>query len=95
MNDPFKTQEAEIFHPEGHDSSFPDFNTRWLPTFDEDIKTKAGMNLEKGSDILKKASSFYMYGLGLIALLIILPAILRFLYELSSYLFDISGNLFP
>jgi hypothetical protein len=36
-----------------------------------------------------------MYGLGLVALIIILPAIVRFLYEFSRWAFDAAGNIFP
>lgn len=93
--DPFENQKHEIYQPPVQDTGFPDFNTRWLPQFDEGIKTKTGKNLEKGADILKKTSNLYMYGLGLIALLIILPAILRFLYEFSRWAFDLAGNIFP
>ena len=95
MNDPFEPQKTEIYQPPSQEPNFSDFNIRWLPTFDEGIKTKIGTNLEKGSDILKKASSFYVYGLGLVTLLIILPPVIRFLYEFSSWLFDVAGNLFP
>lgn len=95
MHDPFEPQKTEIYQPPGPDTNFPDFNTRWLPSFDEGIKTKTGKSLEQGSDILKKASSFYVYSLGVITLLIFLPAIIRFLYECSSWLYDKSGNIFP
>ncbi|MCK4454605.1 hypothetical protein KAU51_04685 [Candidatus Parcubacteria bacterium] len=92
---PFENQKHENYHPPTQDIGFPDFNTRWSPQFNEGIKTKTGKILEKGADILKKASNFYMYGLGLIALLIFLPAILRFLYEFSSWVFDAAGKIFP
>ena len=96
MHDPFKNQQAEIIHPPVQDAGFPDFiNTDWtLPSFEEDVKTKTGKGLEKGIDILKKASSFYFFALGLIALLIFLPTIIRFLYELSSWFYEGIGNLF-
>ena len=74
--DPFENPKQEIYKPPVPDNQFPDFNTRWLPQFEEDITTKTGKNLDKGSDILKKTCSFYMYGLSLAALLIILPAAL-------------------
>ena len=93
--DPFENQNHEIYQPPAQDNQFPDFNTRWLPQFDEGVKTKTGKTIEQGTDILKKGSSFYMYGLGLIALIIILPAILRFLYEFSRWAFDAAGNIFP
>ena len=93
--DIFENQKPEIHHPPAQDAGFPDFNTRWLPLFDEGIKTKTGKTLEQGTDILKKTSNLYMYGVGLIALLIILPAILRFLYEFSRWAFDAAGNIFP
>jgi hypothetical protein len=92
--DPFENQKTEIYQPPAQDAGFPDFNTKWMPQFEEGIKTKVGTNLEKGSDILKKSSSLYVYALGLIALLIFFPAILRFLYEFSRWAFDISGNIF-
>jgi len=95
MLDPFENQSQEIFQPPTQENQFPDFNTRWLPQINDGIKTKTGKNLEKGSDILKKASSFYIYGLGLSALVIILPAIIRFLYEFSSWAYDKAGNIFP
>ncbi|MFH2059393.1 MAG: hypothetical protein ABIJ59_10895 [Pseudomonadota bacterium] len=93
--DPFETQKQTINYPPAQDSQFPDFNTRWLPQFEEGIETKTGKNLEKGSDILKKASSFYFFGIGLIALIIFLPAIVRFLYEFSRWAYDGAGNIFP
>jgi len=93
--DPFENQKHEIYQPPVQDTGFPDFNTRWLPQFDEGIKTKTGKTLEQGTDILKKTSNLYMYGVGLIALLIILPAFLRFLYEFSRWAFDAAGNIFP
>ena len=95
MLDPFENQKNEIYQPPVQDTGFPDFNVRWLPQFDEEIKSKTGKNLEKGTDILKKTSNFYMYGLVLIALLIILPAILRLVYEFSRWAFDAAGNIFP
>ena len=95
MHDPFENQKQEIYQPPAIDNQFPDFNTRWLPQFDEGIKTKTGKNLEKGSDILKKSASFYRYGIGLTALLIILPAIVRFLYEFSSWAYKAVGKIFP
>ena len=93
--DPFENQQHEIYQPPVPDNQFPDFNTRWLPQFEDGIKTKTGKNLDKGSDILKKSCNFYMYGLGLAALIIILPAIARFLYEFSSWAFDAAGKIFP
>lgn len=93
--DPFENQKTEIYQPPAQDAGFPDFNTKWLPQFEEGIKTKIGKKLEQGTDILKKGSNFYIYGLGLIALLIILPAILRFLYEFSRWAFENAGNIFP
>lgn len=93
--DPFeRNQEQEIYHPASVPDDFPDFNTRWLPQFDEGIETETGKNLEKGSDILKKASSFYIFGLGLIALIITFPAILRFLYEFSRWAYNWAGDIF-
>lgn len=96
MHDPFKEQKAEIYQPPVQDAGFPDFiNTKWtLPSFEEGVKTKTGKGFEKGIDILKKASSFYFFALGLIALLIFFPTIIRFLYELSSWLYKGIGNLF-
>ena len=93
--DPFENQKHEIYQPPAKDSQFPDFNTRWLPQVDEGIKTKTGKSLDQGSDILKKASNFYIYGLGLTALIIFLPAIVRFLYEFSSWAYEAAGNVFP
>ncbi len=93
--DPFENHKQEIYQPPPVQDGFPDFNARWIPEFDEGIKTKIGENLEKGSDVTKKASKFYMYGLGLIALIIILPAIMKFLIEFSSWAFDAAGNIFP
>lgn len=93
--DPFENQQQELWQPPTQNIQFPDINTKWLPQLDEGIKTKAGKNLEKGSDILKKASSFYVYTLGLIALIIFLPAIVRFLYEFSSWAYEMAGKIFP
>ena len=93
--DPFENQKHEIYQPPAQDNQFPDFNTRWLPQFEEGIKSKTGKKLDQGSDILKKASNFYIYGLGLVALIIFLPAIVRFLYEFSSWAYEAAGNIFP
>ncbi len=93
--DPFEHPKQEIYQPPIPDNQFPDFNTRWLPQFEEGIKTKTGKNLDKGSDIIKKSCNFYMYGLGLAALIIFLPAIVRFLYEFSSWAYEAAGNIFP
>jgi hypothetical protein len=93
--DPFENPKQEIYQPPVQENQFPDFNARWIPQFNEGIKTKTGKNLEKGSDIFKKGSSFYIYGLGLTALIIILPAIIRFLYEFSRWAYDRAGNIFP
>lgn len=93
--DLFENQKHEVYQPPVQNNQFPDFNTRWLPQFDEGIKTKTGKSLDQGSDILKKASNFYVYGLGLTALIIIFPAIARFLYEFSRWAFDAAGKIFP
>lgn len=93
--DPFENQEQEIYQPPQVQNDFPDFNTRWLPQFDEGIKTKIGSILEKGSDIFKKSMNLYWVVLGLTALIIILPAIIRFLYEFSNWAYDWAGNIFP
>ena len=93
--DIFEHPKQEIYQPPAQDNQFPDFNTRWLPQFDEGIKTKTGKSLDQGSDILKKSCSFYIYGLGLAALVIILPAIVRFLYEFSRWAYEAAGNVFP
>jgi hypothetical protein len=92
--DPFENQKQEIYQPPAQDHQFPDFNTKWLPQFEEGIKTKTGKNLDKGSDILKKSCNFYMYCLGLIALIMFFPTIVRFLYELSSWAYEGTINLF-
>lgn len=98
MFDPFenKKQKTEIYQPPVGEAGFPDFiNTQWpIPSFEEGIKTKIGNNLEKGTDILKKASNFYFFALGLIALIIFFPTIIRFLYEISSWLYEVIGKLF-
>ncbi|HEC66930.1 MAG TPA: hypothetical protein ENI23_16770 [bacterium] len=94
MLDPFEDHKQDIYQPPPVQDGFPDFNTRWAPEIDEGIKTKTGEGLDKGTDVLKKASNFYIYGLGLIALIIILPAILRFLYELSRWAYNWAGNIF-
>lgn len=93
--DPFEKPKQEIFQPPPTSNEFPNFNTRWIPEFDEGIKTKAGESLEKGADILKKASNLYLYGLGLTCLIIILPVIIRFIYEFSGWAYDWAGNIFP
>lgn len=94
--DPFEKPKQEIYPPPPVPNEFPNFNTRWImPEFGEGIKTRVGESLEKGADILKKASNFYLYGIGLVALIIILPAIIRFLYEFSGWAYDWSGRIFP
>ncbi len=92
--DPFENQKQEIYQPPVPDNQFPDFNTRWLPQYEEGIETKTGKILDKGSDILKKSCNFYMYSLVLIALIIFFPTIVRFLYELSSWAYEGATNLF-
>lgn len=95
MHDPFESKKTEIYQPPVQDNGLADFlNTQWAPQFDEGLNTKTGKNLEKGTDILKKASYFYFFALGLIALLIFSPTIIRLLYELSSWLFDGVGKIF-
>ena len=93
--DIFENQNQEIHQPPAVQDEFPNFNTRWMPDFDEGIKTKIGSNLEKGSDILKKSTNLYWISLGLTALVIILPAILRFIYELSRWAYNGAGSIFP
>lgn len=93
--DPFEDLRQEVHHPPAAPDEFPSFNTQWLPQFDEGIETKAGKSLEKGSDILKKASSFYMFALALAVLIIFLPPIIRFLYGLSRFAYDKAGSIFP
>ena len=93
--DIFENQKQEINHPPVQDAGFPDFNTTWIPQFDEGIKTKTGKNLDEGTDILKKAFSFVFVIVGLIILLIFLPSIFRLAYECASWAFDASGNIFP
>ena len=95
--DPFKfgNKMPEISQAPPPENQFPDFNTKWLPQFEEGLKTKVGNNIEKGSDILKKAAGLYWFGLGLTILIVFLPAILRFIYGLSKYLFEKAGNIFP
>lgn len=93
--DPFEDHNQEIYQPQPLDNQFPDFNTRFLPQFDEGLKTKTGKNLDKGSDILKKACKFYFCGIALIALIIFMPVILKFLIEFSSWAFEKSGKIFP
>jgi hypothetical protein len=93
--DLFESQQPEVYQPPEQEGQFPDFNTKWLPQFEEGIKTKTGKIIEQGTDILRKASNFYIFSLGLVALLIILPAIIRFLYEFSSWAYDAAGNIFP
>ena len=91
----FQDLKPEIYKPPAIQDEFPNLNTKWMPQFDEDIKTKIGSNLEKGSDILKKGTNLYWFGLGLTALIIILPAILRFLFEFSRWAYDRAGAIFP
>ena len=93
--DPFENQEQEIYQPPAVQDDFPNFNTKWMPEFDEGIKTKIGSNLEKSSDILKKSTNLYWIGLGLTALIFILPAILRFIFEFSRWAYDGAGSIFP
>lgn len=93
--DLFENQKQEIYQPPLVKDDFPDLNARWLPQDEEGIKTKIGSNLEKGSDIFKKAMNFYWFGLGLTALIIILPALIRLLYEFSNWAYDNAGNIFP
>lgn len=95
MLDPFEKHKQEVYQPPPIQDEFPNFNSRWMPEFEEGIKTKIGKSLEKGADIFKKASNFYLYGLGLIALIIILPAIIKFLIEFSRWAYDWAGAIFP
>lgn len=93
--DLFEIPKQEVQHPPAQANEFSDFNIKWIPPFEEGIKTKTGKNIDKVVDITKKAAGFYMYGLGLVALLIILPAIVRFLYEFSRWAYEAAGNVFP
>ncbi len=97
MYDPFKESMQKNTPAENTDinSTFLDFNTKWLPQLDEDTKTKFGKTIEKGTDITKKAFNLYMYGLALTVLIIILPVLLRLAYEFSTWAFDFVGNIFP
>ena len=73
---------------------FPDFNSQWTSPVDEGIKTKLGGGIEKGTDIAKKAAYFYVYGVLLVTLLILLPTIFRFVYEFASWTYSHVGNIF-
>ena len=97
MYDPFENNSKRNVQDETNVENFklPDFNTSWMPPFEEGIKTKVGRGIEKGTDIIKKTSNLYIYGLLLIILIIILPAILRLVYEFSSWAFDLAGKVFP
>jgi hypothetical protein len=97
MQDPFKKNVPQNYPQEAKESSFlfPDFNAQMLPRFDEGNKTKTSKNIDKGTDILKSTANLYMYGLGVVALLIFLPAILRLLYEFSCWAYDFAGTIFP
>jgi len=94
--DPFKNQKYEIYQSQDEipDNGFPDFNSQWMPPIEEGIRSKIGKTIEKGTDVLKKASHFYFCGIALMALLILLPPIFRLVYELSSWAFDLVGNIF-
>lgn len=93
--DLFKNQQHEVFHPPAQNMDFPSFDMKAFPHFEENVESKTGKGIEKGIEIVKKAAGFYMYGLGLTALLIFLPTMLRFLYEFSQWAFDAVGNIFP
>jgi len=94
--DPFETKQSEIYQPPPVQDEFPDFNVqKLLPQLEDEVKTITGRNLEKGSDILKKSMSLYWVALGLTALLIILPALLRLLFEFSSWAYEWAGKIFP
>ena len=97
MYDPFEEslKKNNSIKNMGTSSNFPDFNTRFFPDFEEGAKSKTGKNLDKGTEIIKSAMNVYLFGLGLASLLIILPVLLRFLYEFSSWAFDKVGNIFP
>lgn len=97
MRDPFKQKASKNLPQETDENNFlfPDFNAQMLPRFDEENKTKASRNIDKGTDILKSTAGLYIYGLGIITLLIFLPAIIRFLYEFSSWAYDYAGTVFP
>lgn len=88
-------QKNETSYPPTKDIQFPNINTKWFPQFEDGINTKVGTSIEKVTDILKKTISFFWIGLGLLVLLFFLPALLRFLYEFSKYLFEKSGSIFP
>ena len=94
--DLFENQEQETFHPPSIQDDLPNINTRWLPEpADDDLKTKIGTSMERTSDTLKKSMNLYWIGLGLICLITILPAILRFIVEFSRWAYDKAGNIFP
>ncbi len=95
--DPFKSDQQENYPISNLDNTpqFPDFNTQWMPQFEEGVKTKLGSNIEKGTDIIKKASNLYLFAIGLVALLMILPPLGRLMYEFSKWSFDFVGKIFP
>ena len=93
--DLFENEKQEVVFPPAQESSFPDFNSQWIPPFEEGISSKTGRVIEKGTDIFKKASGFYFALLGLTALVIFLPAFVRVLYGLSKWLFEMAEIVFP
>lgn len=96
MRDPFE-QSIEKHNPiEGVDTGpvFPNFSAQWLPPFEEGPNTRTGKAIEKGTDIVKKSVNFYLAGLGLVALVIILPALLRLFIEFSRWAYDWVGTIF-
>ena len=93
--DPFENQKQKVTHPPVPGKSFPDFNPMWIPQFDEGVSSKTAKGLERGSDTIKKGLGFSMNCLGLLALIIFLPPIFKFLYELSAWLFNGIEKIFP
>ena len=95
--DPFEDNKFEVYQEEDktHDNGFPDFNNQWMPSFEEDLKSKISNKIKKGTDILKNAANFYFFGIILVALIMVLPPIFRMVYEFSSWAFDQVGRIFP
>lgn len=93
--DIFETQQQDISYPPAQENSFPDFSPQWIPPFEEDLSTRTGKNIEKSKDIVKKACGFIFAGLGLTALVIFLPTIVRILYGASRWLYELAETVFP
>jgi len=97
MNDPFENFKQNQSQNKEDDPirGFPDLNTKLVPWVEDRVKSNLGKDLEKGTDIFKQAINLIKSALIVIGTLIMVPALLRLMYEFSAWAFDQAGKVFP